>query len=151
MVRAYIAGIGLDPADAALADGSGLSDQSRMTAALLARVLAKAQGDFEIGPELVSSLPIGGADGTLSDRFVGEGSRRRVRAKTGRIAGAVALAGYVTNRSGRPFAFAVLANQPRGTIEAVYQAIDPLVEAIALSSDEDLPAPPPATPTTPQP
>ncbi|HYV86893.1 MAG TPA: D-alanyl-D-alanine carboxypeptidase/D-alanyl-D-alanine-endopeptidase [Patescibacteria group bacterium] len=139
MVRAYLSGIGLDPAATALADGSGLSDQSRASAALLAGVLAKAQADFEIGPELVSSLPIGGADGTLSERFGGEATRRRVRAKTGRIAGAISLAGYVTNRSGRMFAFVVLANQPRGTIEAVHRAIDPMVDAVAESTDDDLP------------
>jgi D-alanyl-D-alanine carboxypeptidase/D-alanyl-D-alanine-endopeptidase (penicillin-binding protein 4) len=141
MVRTYLSGIGLDPAATALADGSGLSDQSRASAALLAGVLAKAQADFEIGPELVASLPIGGADGTLSDRFGGEATHRRVRAKTGRIAGAISLAGYVANRSGRMFAFVVLANQPRGTIEAVHRAIDPLVDAVAESSDDDLPPP----------
>jgi D-alanyl-D-alanine carboxypeptidase/D-alanyl-D-alanine-endopeptidase (penicillin-binding protein 4) len=139
MVRAFLAGLGLDPAAAALADGSGLSDQSRTSAELLAGVLAKAQGDFEIGPELVSSLPIGGADGTLSERFPGEASRRRVRAKTGRIAGAISLAGYVSNRSGRMFAFVVLANQARGTVEAVQRAIDPLVDAVAGSTNDDLP------------
>jgi len=138
MVRTYLSGIGLDPEATALADGSGLSDQSRTSAALLAGVLTKAQADFEIGPELVASLPIGGADGTLSDRFVGEATHRRVRAKTGRISGAIALAGYVVNRSGRTFAFVVLANQPRGTVEAVHRAIDPLVDAIAESTEDDL-------------
>lgn len=139
MVRTYLSGIGLDPGATALADGSGLSDQSRTSAALLAGVLAKAQADFEIGPELVASLPIGGADGTLGERFGGEATHRRVRAKTGRISGAIALAGYVANRSGRTFAFVVLANQPRGTVEAVHRAIDPLVDAVALSTEDDLP------------
>src|SRR5206468_2855304 len=83
--------------------------------------------DLEVGPELVSSLPIGGADGTLDERFGGEESRRRVRAKTGRVAGALTLAGYVTNRDGRTFAFVMLANRPRGTIDAMHRAIDRLV------------------------
>ena len=143
MVRAYVSGLGLDPEETALADGSGLSDQTRATAALLARVLARAAGDFEIGPELVSSLPIGGADGTLSDRFAGEEARRRVRAKTGKINGVVSLAGYVANRDGRTFAFVVLANQPRGTIDAVHRAIDRIADVVASSRDADLPAPAP--------
>lgn len=138
MVRAYLSGIGLDPSATALADGSGLSDDSRVTARLLAEVLARAQQDFEVGPELLASLPIGGADGTLNDRFVGEQAHRRVRAKTGRIAGAIALAGYAANRDGRRFAFAILANQPRGTMEAVHRAIDRMVEEIVTSSDADL-------------
>jgi D-alanyl-D-alanine carboxypeptidase/D-alanyl-D-alanine-endopeptidase (penicillin-binding protein 4) len=86
----------------------------------------------------MASLPIGGADGTLDERFGGEESRRRVRAKTGRIAATLTLAGYVANRDGRMFAFAVLANQPRGSIEAVHQAIDRLIEALASSGDADL-------------
>jgi D-alanyl-D-alanine carboxypeptidase/D-alanyl-D-alanine-endopeptidase (penicillin-binding protein 4) len=141
MVRAYLAGIGADAGSASIADGSGLSDDSRITARLLAHVLAKAHSDFEIGPELVNSLPIGGADGTLNDRFGGEEARRRVRAKTGRIAGAISLAGYAANRDGRVFAFAVLANQPRGTIDAVHRTIDRLVDEIATSTDADLSPP----------
>jgi D-alanyl-D-alanine carboxypeptidase/D-alanyl-D-alanine-endopeptidase (penicillin-binding protein 4) len=138
VVRTYLSGIGLDPAGARLADGSGLSDQNRLPARLIAELLARAHRDFEIGPELMASLPIGGADGTLDERFGGEESRRRVRGKTGRIAGTLTLAGYATNRDGRLFAFALLANQPRGSIEAVHQAIDRVIEALASSADADL-------------
>jgi D-alanyl-D-alanine carboxypeptidase/D-alanyl-D-alanine-endopeptidase (penicillin-binding protein 4) len=148
MVRAFLSGIGIDASAAVLADGSGLSDDSRLSARLLADLLAKARADFEIGPEFAASLPIGGADGTLNDRFGGEEARRRVRAKTGRIAGTITLAGYVVNRDDRVFAFAILANQPRGTIEAVHRTMDRLVDEIAASSDADT-APPPPEPSRP--
>ena len=138
VIRNYLAGLGLDLTGARLADGSGLSDENRVPARLLAEVLARARADFEIGPDLAASLPIGGADGTLDERFGGEGSRRRVRAKTGRIAGALTLAGYAANRDGRVFAFAVLANRPRGTIDSVHRAIDRIVDEIAGSTDADL-------------
>lgn len=138
VIRNYLAGLGLDLTGARLADGSGLSDENRVPARLLAEVLARARADFEIGPDLAASLPIGGADGTLDERFGGEGSRRRVRGKTGRIAGALTLAGYAANRDGRVFAFAVLANRPRGTIDSVHRAIDRIVDEIAGSTDADL-------------
>jgi D-alanyl-D-alanine carboxypeptidase/D-alanyl-D-alanine-endopeptidase (penicillin-binding protein 4) len=141
MVRAFLSGIGVSPAAITLADGSGLSDDDRVTARLIAEVLMKGRADFEIGPELVTSLPIGGADGTLNDRFGGEQARRRVRAKTGRVSGCVSLAGYVANRDARVFAFAILANQPRGTLEAVHRTLDRLVDEIAASTDADLAAP----------
>jgi D-alanyl-D-alanine carboxypeptidase/D-alanyl-D-alanine-endopeptidase (penicillin-binding protein 4) len=137
LVRAYLSGVGLDPSETRLVDGSGLSDQDRMPASLLASVLAEAYGDFEIGPELITSLPIGGADGTLADRFASEEGRRRVRGKTGKISGAVSLAGYVTNRDHHVLAFVVFANQPRGTLEAVYRSIDRLVDAVAASRNAD--------------
>jgi D-alanyl-D-alanine carboxypeptidase/D-alanyl-D-alanine-endopeptidase (penicillin-binding protein 4) len=138
MVRAYLAGLGLDPADMRVVDGSGLSDQDRMPAMMLAEILARAREDFEVGPELVSSLPIGGADGTLSDRFGSEEGRRRVRAKTGRVAGAISLAGYASNRDGHVLAFVIFANQPRGTLDAVHRSLDRLVDAMAASRDADL-------------
>ncbi|HKN48363.1 MAG TPA: D-alanyl-D-alanine carboxypeptidase/D-alanyl-D-alanine-endopeptidase, partial [Candidatus Polarisedimenticolia bacterium] len=138
VVRTYLAGLGIDPAALQVVDASGLSDQDRVPARLIAEVLARAHDDFEVGPELMASLPIGGADGTLEDRFGGEEAKRRVRAKTGRIAGALSLAGYAVNRDGRRLAFAILANQPRGSIDAVHQAIDRLVDAIVESGDADL-------------
>jgi serine-type D-Ala-D-Ala carboxypeptidase/endopeptidase (penicillin-binding protein 4) len=138
VVRNYIAGLGVDTSGLRLVDGSGLSDDDRVPARLLADVLARLWGDFEVGPELVSSLPIGGADGTLDERFGGEGSRRRVRAKTGRVAGALTLAGYVTNRDGRTLALVMLANRPRGTIDAMHRAIDRLVDEVVASTDADL-------------
>jgi D-alanyl-D-alanine carboxypeptidase/D-alanyl-D-alanine-endopeptidase (penicillin-binding protein 4) len=143
MMRTWMEGIGLDPSTAVLADGSGLSDDDRVPAGLLAAILARTHADFEIGPELMASLPIGGADGTLADRFPADDVRRRVRAKTGRVTGALSLAGYAANRDGRVFAFAIVANQPRGTLEAVHQSIDRLVAAVATSSAADLA--PPAT------
>jgi serine-type D-Ala-D-Ala carboxypeptidase/endopeptidase (penicillin-binding protein 4) len=138
VIKNYVGGLGIDTSGLRLADGSGLSDEDRVPARVLAEVLARAWSDFEIGPELVSSLPIGGADGTLDERFGGEGSRRRVRAKTGRIAGALTLAGYAANRDGRTLAFVVLANRPRGTIDAVHRAIDRLVDEVVSSTDADL-------------
>ncbi len=138
VMRNYVAGLGIDASGLRLLDGSGLSDEDRVPARVLAEVLARAWADFEIGPELVTSLPIGGADGTLDERFGGEGSRRRVRAKTGRIAGALTLAGYAANRDGRSLAFVVLANRPRGTLDAVHRAIDRIVDEVVASTGADL-------------
>ena len=56
----------------------------------------------------MSSLPIGGIDGTLKGRMTGiEG---RVHAKTGTIDGVTTLAGYVPDTSEGPVAFAFLVN-----------------------------------------
>ncbi len=138
VIRTYLRGLGLDPSLFQVFDGSGLSDQDRVPPRLLVDVLTRAHADFEIAPEIEASLPIGGADGTLDERFGGEGGKRRVRGKTGRVAGALALAGYAANRDGREFAFAILANQPRGSADAVHQAIDRVVDEIVSSTDADL-------------
>ncbi len=141
VMRTYMTGLRIDAGGARIVDGSGLSDLNRVPPRLLAEILARSYGDFEIGPELLASFPVGGADGTLDERFGGEEAKRRVRAKTGRIAGALTLAGYAANRDGQVFAFVILANRPRGTIEAVHRAIDRLVDEIVASTAAD-PAPP---------
>ncbi|MGH9797288.1 MAG: D-alanyl-D-alanine carboxypeptidase, partial [Candidatus Polarisedimenticolia bacterium] len=115
------------------------SDDTLVPARVIAGVLRHAWRDFETGPDLVASFPIGGADGTLDERFGGEEGRRRVRGKTGRIGGALTLAGYGANRDGQVFVFVVLANRPRGTIDAVHRAIDGLVDEIVTSTAADLP------------
>ena len=140
VVRTYLTGLGIDLSTTRLADGSGLSDETLLPARVLAELLVRSWDDFELGPELTVSLPIGGADGTLDERFVHEDARRHLRAKTGRIASALTLAGYATNRDGRPFAFVIFANRPRGTIEAVHRAMDRFLDELLRASDADLAA-----------
>jgi D-alanyl-D-alanine carboxypeptidase/D-alanyl-D-alanine-endopeptidase (penicillin-binding protein 4) len=91
-----------------LADGSGLSHANRTTASALARLLAAGAADPAIARPLAGALSVAGANGTLARRL--PGLRGRVLAKSGTLDGVSALAGYVTGRSGRRFAFAVLTN-----------------------------------------
>jgi D-alanyl-D-alanine carboxypeptidase/D-alanyl-D-alanine-endopeptidase (penicillin-binding protein 4) len=51
----------------------------------------------------MSSLPISGIDGTLSNRFKSPMLRERMRLKTGTLDGVRALAGYVTGLSGQEY------------------------------------------------
>jgi D-alanyl-D-alanine carboxypeptidase/D-alanyl-D-alanine-endopeptidase (penicillin-binding protein 4) len=95
-----------------LRDGSGLSKHNRLTARLLAQVLAHMAS--EVGAErdvYLRSLPVAGLDGSLSVRLTDEPYRGRVRAKTGWIGGASALSGYVVTDSGRTLAFSLLFNK----------------------------------------
>ena len=138
VVRRYLTGIGADPSRSTIVDGSGLSSHNRVPARLIAHALARAANDFTIGPDLAASFPIGGADGTLEDRFESDPGGRRVRAKTGRVAGSRTLAGYVANAEGRRFAFALLAGSPRGSLESVYRALDGVVGEVAASTEEEI-------------
>jgi D-alanyl-D-alanine carboxypeptidase/D-alanyl-D-alanine-endopeptidase (penicillin-binding protein 4) len=137
-MRSYLTELGVATTRARLVDGSGLSDLNRLQARLLTETLVRVQRDFTIGPELVGSLSVGGIDGTLDERFSNGVDRRRIRAKTGRLAGVATLAGYAVNRDGRAFAFAVLANDIRGSNVSAQRAIDRLVGEITDSRDDDL-------------
>lgn len=146
-LESYLADLGITTGRARLADGSGLSKLNRLHAGLLAETLVRVHRDFSIGPELVGSLSVGGIDGTLDARFSNGVDRRRIRAKTGRLDGVAALAGYAVNRDGHPFAFAVLANNIRSSNVSAQRAIDRFVGELTDSHDADLqPAPPASEP-----
>lgn len=88
--------------NARLLDHSGLSEASRMTAAGMARALARVHGDARLSPIL--------KDIVLDDE---NGRPRRdhpvtVRAKTGTLYFVSSLAGYATGPDERELAFAIL-------------------------------------------
>ena len=58
-------------------------------------LLNSAYLDFDVLPELLSSLPIAGKDGTLKKRMKGTSAYGRLRGKTGTIDGVSSLVGVV--------------------------------------------------------
>ncbi|HEY6724020.1 MAG TPA: D-alanyl-D-alanine carboxypeptidase/D-alanyl-D-alanine-endopeptidase, partial [Polyangiaceae bacterium] len=110
-VLAWLAKAGLSDPQLKVVNGSGLFDANRVSAELIAQLLAKVYLDPQLGPDFVAHLAIGGIDGTLRSRFRGAEIRGRVRAKTGTLRNADTLSGYVLSSSGRlPLAFAILVN-----------------------------------------
>ena len=115
--------LGVDMAGWSLADGSGLSRSNRVTALGIAQVLQAALGDPALRPELVGSLAVGGDVGTLSKRQTTSG--RLVRAKTGKIAGALGLSGYAfPEDGGPPVIFSFLVNGPAADAPGAAEALD---------------------------
>lgn len=119
-VTAALKKLDLPMAGARLADGSGLDRHDKVTAGLLARLLARAADPDH--PELrhvLTGLPVAGFSGTLSDRYTptsrGTGL---IRAKTGTLTGVNALAGTVVDARGRLLAFAFLASGTTSPREA---------------------------------
>ena len=74
-----------------LNDGSGLSEDNRLTCNLLIELLTSE------GPDslLASSFSIGGVRGSLEPKFQESSAQGRVFAKTGTLRGTIALSGYV--------------------------------------------------------
>jgi len=90
-------------------NGSGLSRDTRISAATLAAILRQAAS----GPwsaEYVSSLSLAGLDGTLQKRFKEEAATGRMHMKTGRLNDVFATAGYVHAQSGRDYVVVILQN-----------------------------------------
>ena len=100
---------------AAALDSSGLSIDDRLTAETLDEVVNAAAGTAEpkLRP-LVDLLPIAGGSGTLSNRYLdtdaGRSAAGYLRAKTGSLTGTNALAGFLTDASGRVLTFSLISN-----------------------------------------
>jgi len=101
------------PADGlVLENGSGLSRSERISPAQMAAMLA-ASHDGLHGPELLTTLPVAGVDGTLSRRMRGTPAEGIARMKTGTLNNAVGLAGYVPDASGRLWVVVAIVNAPQ--------------------------------------
>ncbi|MEU1493637.1 D-alanyl-D-alanine carboxypeptidase/D-alanyl-D-alanine-endopeptidase [Streptomyces sp. NPDC005776] len=131
-VTAQLRKLGLPLKGVVFADGSGLNRKDKVTAALLAGLLARAadQGHPELRPVL-TGLPVAGFSGTLSDRYTTKaGGTGLIRAKTGTLTGVNTLSGTVVGPRGRLLAFAFLASGTTAPSEA-QSALDALATALA--------------------
>jgi len=108
VVGDWLVSKGLDRREFVLENGAGLSRVERLTAGGLQTLLRGAFAS-PLMPEFVSSMPIVGIDGTMRRRQAAAGS---AHIKTGLLADARAIAGYVLAASGRRYAVVAFINHP---------------------------------------
>jgi D-alanyl-D-alanine carboxypeptidase/D-alanyl-D-alanine-endopeptidase (penicillin-binding protein 4) len=77
----------------------------------------------------IAMLPVGGEDGTLVRRLGGTKEARAIHAKTGTLNRAIALSGYVENKTRGWLAFSILVND----FTASQSQIQAWVDKIALA------------------
>jgi len=127
-VLAQLADDGVPVKGAVLADGSGLSAESRIPVRTLTAVLAlDASATTDSGDDsgglrpVLTGMPVAGVSGTLAERFTDHSERAAtglVRAKTGTLSGVSSLAGTLVDADGRFLVFAVMADQVPSTLAA---------------------------------
>ena len=110
------------PPGVQLDNGSGLSREARLSAALLGRLLQQAWSSPAM-PELVASLPVNGLDGTLRRSRATPG---RAHLKTGSLRDVAGVAGYVLSDSGRRYVLVAIINHANAN--AARPALDALVQ-----------------------
>lgn len=129
-VRDTLAEHGFPLDGAVLSDSSGLSTDNRISPQHLSEVLNSAAGPVESAEQgglgesqessestalrlrpLLDSLPVAAVSGNLATRFAGQSGAGIVRAKTGTLNKASALAGYVVTKSGQVLTFALISNE----------------------------------------
>jgi serine-type D-Ala-D-Ala carboxypeptidase/endopeptidase (penicillin-binding protein 4) len=115
---------GIAAPELVLDNGSGLSREARVSAATLGAIL-KAAWASPLMPELASSFPVFGVDGTLKQR-PGANAIGQAHLKGGTLTGVQSVAGYVVDRRGRRWALAMMVNHANAN--AAQPALDALVE-----------------------
>jgi D-alanyl-D-alanine carboxypeptidase/D-alanyl-D-alanine-endopeptidase (penicillin-binding protein 4) len=122
LVRDWLKAKGIAAPELVLENGSGLSRDSRASAATIAAVLRSAWAS-PVMPELAASFPLlaGGASG-------------RAHLKGGTLSGVQSQAGYVLDTRGRRWIVVVIANHANAN--AAQPALDALVEWVATRSDK---------------
>lgn len=116
---------GAAPDGFVIRDGSGLSRYDYLSPETIVRVLAAIRHDTAF-TAFYDALPVAGVDGTIAYRMRGTPAQGNVHAKTGFVANARSLSGYVTTADGRELVFSVLCNNwtaPVRDIERVQDAI----------------------------
>jgi len=118
-----------EPLDEVVIDnGSGLSRSGRLNAALLGALLQAAWAAPTM-PELMSSLPMSGLDGTLRRS---QASTGRAHLKTGSLRDVAGVAGYVLGSSGQRYVLVAIINHPNAG--AARPALDALVQWAIVDS-----------------
>jgi D-alanyl-D-alanine carboxypeptidase/D-alanyl-D-alanine-endopeptidase (penicillin-binding protein 4) len=133
LVRAFLEDSGIDRDDFVFFDGSGLSGHDLVTPRATARLLqyASTQPWFA---DWKKSLPVGGEDGSLVERFGKLPLKDHVFAKTGTLGEARALSGYVECSSEKTVIFSIMVGNHMPQTTKDREAMDKIVAAIAAAN-----------------
>ncbi len=111
-------------------DGSGLSRYNYVAPETLAQALATIYRHPDFAA-FYDALPIAGVDGSISGRMKGTAAAGNAHAKTGSIANARSLSGYVTTADGEHLVFVLLCNHFTASRRVVETVQDHVVERLA--------------------
>ncbi len=108
-VRQWLTQKGLSIPELVMENGSGLSRIERISARNLGELLLEAFRS-PVMPELVSSLPVVAADGTMRKRLANAEVAGQAHIKGGTLSGVRAIAGYVLDARGRRVVVVLIVN-----------------------------------------
>jgi D-alanyl-D-alanine carboxypeptidase/D-alanyl-D-alanine-endopeptidase (penicillin-binding protein 4) len=109
VIRQWLMKKGLSFPELVLENGSGLSRIERISAKNFGQLLLNAFGS-PVMPELIASLPLVAADGTMKKRLSGADVAGQAHVKTGTLNGVRAIAGYVLDARGRRVVVVLIVN-----------------------------------------
>jgi serine-type D-Ala-D-Ala carboxypeptidase/endopeptidase (penicillin-binding protein 4) len=133
-MKQFLLQAGLKEDDFVLLDGSGLSRRDLVTPSGIVQLLLYASRQ-PWGEAFEESLPLGGVDGSLSERFLKSPAIGLVHAKTGTLSHVNALSGYAQTAKGRRLVFSIFCNNHNLPGSKVLAAIDEIVKLLVAEGD----------------
>jgi serine-type D-Ala-D-Ala carboxypeptidase/endopeptidase (penicillin-binding protein 4) len=125
IVHNWLSQKGLDFPELVMENGAGLSRTARISPQSMSLLLLSAQrSPFQ--PELESSLPIIGMDGTLKKRLFDNPAAGQAHLKTGTLDGVKTVAGYVRGQDEKQWVVVFFINHPNAAMGQAAQ--DALIE-----------------------
>ena len=110
-------------------DASGLSRTNAISAQnfidLLTYMSKSTNKEFEL------TLPVAGESGTLKNLCKGQTGQGRIMAKSGTMSKVKSYAGYVTTKSGKKLAFAIIVNNHANSSSSLTTQIETVLNAMA--------------------
>jgi D-alanyl-D-alanine carboxypeptidase/D-alanyl-D-alanine-endopeptidase (penicillin-binding protein 4) len=129
VIRAMLADAGVPRTGFDFSDGSGMSTYNRLAPRAVVTFLRWVAAQ-PWGAAWRATLPVGGVDGTLRNRFKGTELEGRLTAKTGTLNATNALSGYMIAKSGQSLTFSAFANDVPSEASAL-KAMDAALVLIA--------------------
>jgi len=129
VLRGFLTQAGVPSEEYLFYDGSGLSRQNLVTPHAVVQLLRYASTQ-PWGAAYLSTLPVSGVDGSLSDRFKSAALQGKIHGKTGSLGGVKTLSGYATTARGEQVAFSILSNNFNLSGKRITDTIDRIVEAM---------------------
>jgi D-alanyl-D-alanine carboxypeptidase/D-alanyl-D-alanine-endopeptidase (penicillin-binding protein 4) len=105
-----------------------------LTPDALVAILTHVAQDARLRDPFQAALPVAGRDGTLAQRLKGTPAEGNVRAKTGSLANARAISGYVQSANAEPLVFSIIVNNFGVASEAVEKTMDAIIVSLARFS-----------------
>ncbi len=133
--RGWLATVGITPDEYVFFDGSGLSRENLVSPHAVVTLLTYISKQ-PWANEFESTLPVGGVDGTLVDRFRTPRLTGKVHAKTGSLSHVNSLSGFATTAKGEHIVFSILGNNHMLTDRKALEAIDSIVSTVVEDSKE---------------
>lgn len=134
VIRNYLSQLNIDTTKLSIADGSGVSRYNLISPNQITQFLTAVYSQPKIFPVLLESLPIGGIDGTLSNRMTNNLNCKNVKGKTGTLNDVSCLSGYIKTLDDETLAFSIMMQHFVYPVDAYRKAQDKICSLLTKFS-----------------